>query len=174
MIFGRQDYNRRIVDKAGLIPEDEPVFLIRGQDPVAVKVVKYWAQVTANRNRGPSDVTQNALQQAERIVLWANKKPVDIPTPEPEEDLSYLEPFSTDGCSMFPDGKWRECCVEHDKAYWKGDPEDKEGRRKADLELMACVARKGYPFTAFVMYVGVRIGGSSWWPTSWRWGYGRK
>ena len=37
-----------------------------------------------------------------------------------------LRPFTSDGCSVFPDGtisqsrKWLKCCVEHDKAYWLG------------------------------------------------------
>ena len=37
-----------------------------------------------------------------------------------------LKPFTTDGCSSFPDGTlnhktlWLKCCTAHDKAYWKG------------------------------------------------------
>ena len=29
-------------------------------------------------------------------------------------------PFTTDGCSMWPDDGWAQCCVEHDFAYWCG------------------------------------------------------
>src|SRR5262245_15908951 len=29
-------------------------------------------------------------------------------------------PFTTDGCSTFPDGAWKSCCVTHDYAYWCG------------------------------------------------------
>ncbi len=37
-----------------------------------------------------------------------------------------LRPFTSDGCSLAPDGtlsdveKWRPCCVAHDKIYWLG------------------------------------------------------
>jgi len=37
-----------------------------------------------------------------------------------------LKPFTTDGCSAFPDGTpahrdlWLNCCIQHDLAYWKG------------------------------------------------------
>lgn len=39
----RSDYNR-IQDPAGIIPENEPVFLLRGQDPLAPKTIKFWAK----------------------------------------------------------------------------------------------------------------------------------
>lgn len=42
MKHARPDYNR-IQDPAGLIPEDEPVFLLRGQDVLAPSLVKDWA-----------------------------------------------------------------------------------------------------------------------------------
>ena len=34
------------------------------------------------------------------------------------QDPSY--PFTTDGCTLWPDGFWQSCCVEHDMAYWCG------------------------------------------------------
>jgi len=81
-----------------------------------------------------------------------------------------LKPFKTDGCSMFPDHKWRDCCVTHDKAYWKGGT--KEQRKVADKKLYKCVKSKGYKIVAVLMYIGVRIGGVSYLPTPWRWGFG--
>lgn len=41
MLHARKDY-QRIQDPAGLIPDDEPVFLIRGQDLAAVPVLRYY------------------------------------------------------------------------------------------------------------------------------------
>ena len=79
-------------------------------------------------------------------------------------------PFTTDGCSMFPDGSWGECCVEHDVAYWCGG--SAQARQAADLRLQACVAERGYPRMSSFVYMGVRAGGHPWWPFSWRWGYG--
>lgn len=87
-----------------------------------------------------------------------------------------IRPFTTDGCSDFPDGTpthktlWRACCVAHDKAYWQGGTYDE--RRKADKELRRCVAHVGEPGIAALMLAGVRVGGSPYWPTRFRWGYG--
>ena len=78
--------------------------------------------------------------------------------------------FVTDGCSMFPDSDWVECCVEHDIEYWCGGSADE--RRVADRALQACVAKTGRPTLGWWMDKGVRMGGVPWAPTSWRWGYG--
>lgn len=80
------------------------------------------------------------------------------------------KPFATDGCSMFPDGDYGGCCVEHDRIYWYGGSAAE--RKAADLTLKHCVAAKGHPWLAPLMYLGVRIGGHHLWPTPWRWGFG--
>ena len=38
----REDYNERVVCTDGSIPEDEPVFLLRGKDPQASEVIRFW------------------------------------------------------------------------------------------------------------------------------------
>lgn len=87
-----------------------------------------------------------------------------------------LRPFTTDGCSVFPNGLpnhrdlWLRCCTEHDRAYWLGGTYAE--RRAADEQLRHCVSRTGEPAIAEIMLRGVRVGGSPWWPTSFRWGYG--
>ncbi len=87
-----------------------------------------------------------------------------------------LGPFTTDGCSDFPDGTpqhrtlWLKCCIAHDKKYWMGGTY--EERLQADLELRQCVQSVGEPAIAALMLAGVRVGGSPWWPTRFRWGYG--
>jgi hypothetical protein len=87
-----------------------------------------------------------------------------------------LKPFTSDGCSAFPDGTpsqqdlWLACCTAHDRAYWKGGPYRE--RLDADLELRSCVAQVNEPEIAEVMLVGVRVGGSPIFPTRFRWGYG--
>jgi hypothetical protein len=78
--------------------------------------------------------------------------------------------FTTDGCSMFPDGRWVQCCVEHDFAYWCGGSASQ--RLEVDRGLQDCVAALGQPETAWWMNLGVRAGGHPWWPFPWRWGYG--
>ncbi len=87
-----------------------------------------------------------------------------------------LRPFTTDGCSVFPDGTsehhslWSACCVKHDVAYWQGGSSDE--RRVADEALAQCVRAVGRPKTASLMLAGVRMGGTPYLPTSYRWGYG--
>lgn len=87
-----------------------------------------------------------------------------------------LAPFTTDGCSDFPDGTpsqqslWLDCCIRHDLAYWKGGT--REERLGADQALRECVAQAGEPKIADIMLAGVRMGGSPYFPTSYRWGYG--
>jgi len=89
---------------------------------------------------------------------------------------SALSPFVSDGCSAWPDGTlaqkdlWLKCCEVHDVAYWQGGT--RLARLEADEALERCVADIGEPAMGVVMLAGVRVGGSPWWPSSFRWGYG--
>lgn len=94
----------------------------------------------------------------------------------PIAQADQISPFTSDGCSAFPDGNfeegllWLHCCEAHDYAYWKGGSFTQ--REEADVALQQCVAKKGQAPTALIMLVGVRIGGSPLFPSSFRWGYG--
>lgn len=87
-----------------------------------------------------------------------------------------IKPFTSDGCSAFPDGTfkqkqlWLSCCIAHDYAYWQGGTYDE--RLIADKALQQCVSSVGEPQIAKLMLAGVRVGGSPYFPTSFRWGYG--
>jgi hypothetical protein len=90
---------------------------------------------------------------------------------------SGLRPFSSDGCSLFPDSSliskadWCSCCFEHDLAYWRGGTS--EERKAADTRLKDCVSGKtGNETLATLMYEGVRFGGSPYFYNWYRWGYG--
>lgn len=93
-----------------------------------------------------------------------------------QAQADQLKPFTTDGCSAFPDGTfdqqqlWLQCCTAHDESYWRGGTE--EERDLADRELRTCVAGVGEPAIAALMLAGVRVGGSPYFPTRFRWGYG--
>jgi len=78
--------------------------------------------------------------------------------------------YVSDRCSWFPDGNYGNCCVEHDKTYFFGGT--KKERRAADNKLYECVKGKGRGFIAKMMWVGVRVGGVGFLPTSFRWGFG--
>lgn len=78
-------------------------------------------------------------------------------------------PFTTDGCSLWLDDGWVDCCVTHDMAYWCGG--SARDRAAADRELERCAEQAGARLIP-LMYGGVRLGGVAWLPTPWRWGYG--
>jgi hypothetical protein len=90
--------------------------------------------------------------------------------------VSELVPFTTDGCSMFPDGTsseptlWQQCCIEHDFAYYAGGTRD--ARADADEALEVCVTGVANAALGNLMWSGVRVGGSPAFDTPWRWGYG--
>lgn len=87
-----------------------------------------------------------------------------------------LRDFSSDGCSKSPDGvawdinAFLECCIDHDVAYWHGGT--RTDRFVADARLRQCISDQGYKEIADAYFVGVRVGGSARYDTSYRWGYG--
>ena len=76
MKHDRSDYNR-IQDPDGLIPVDEPVFLLRGQDMSAAETVRYWADLN-DMNGGNPEASAAARAQANAMDLWPKKKPADL------------------------------------------------------------------------------------------------
>lgn len=87
-----------------------------------------------------------------------------------------IDSFSSDGCSLCPDGTlsqkrlWYHCCYNHDIDYWHGGTA--EERKSSDETLRSCIAATGKTITADIIYYGVRLGGSPYIPTWFRWGFG--
>lgn len=77
MKHARDDYNR-IQDPAGLIPDDEPVFLLRAQDKLACEAVSYYAEL-CEAEQAP-DVAAKARAHANAMQAWPKKKLPDLPT----------------------------------------------------------------------------------------------
>jgi hypothetical protein len=65
MIHARDDYNR-IQDPAGKIPDDEPVFLIRGQDRAGPGAVEAWANIAESLGAEPEIV---AAARAQAVLM---------------------------------------------------------------------------------------------------------
>jgi hypothetical protein len=96
--------------------------------------------------------------------------------------INMKKPFKSDGCSggmskawltVFGElPPWEGACIEHDRAYWNGGTW--RDRRAADIRLRDSVVKGGWPIMGWLMYFAVRIGGSRYWPTPWRWNYGEK
>lgn len=72
MKHARPDY-QRIQDPAGLIPAEEPVFLLRGQDPHASFAVRAWAAAVEDAGGSPEIVTR-ARNHADEMDAWPTKK----------------------------------------------------------------------------------------------------
>jgi len=97
------------------------------------------------------------------------------PFAQTQRDRVMPPEFISDNCSWFPDGNYADCCVEHDKAYYFGGSFKERG--VADNQLYKCVkAKEGTrsKMIARMMWIGVRIGGVSFLPTPFRWGFGNK
>ena len=77
MKHAREDYNR-IQDPAGLIPEDEPVFLLRGQDLAAPATLAFWAS-EVRRLGGDEKMAGMAEDQAVKMLIWMSEHTRKMP-----------------------------------------------------------------------------------------------
>jgi hypothetical protein len=77
MKHARPDYDR-IQDPAGLIHDDEPVFLLRGQDIIAPHIVDSWAIMAEHRGASPH-IVEAAREQARRMREWGFRHGAKVP-----------------------------------------------------------------------------------------------
>ena len=61
-----------------VIPEDEPIFVIRAQDIIGGQVVRFWADTAEAAGAAPHMV-QAARDHAKLMDEWPKKKIPDIP-----------------------------------------------------------------------------------------------
>jgi len=63
-----------------IIPKDEPVFLLRGQDKYAARAVRFWADlVDMDANGGTPEIAETARAHAKKMAAWEPKKTPDLP-----------------------------------------------------------------------------------------------
>lgn len=77
MKHARKDY-AAIQDPRGLIPEDEPVFLLRAQDITAPLVVEYWV-IRARKAGASKNILDAAKEQVEAMRKWQGEHGIKIP-----------------------------------------------------------------------------------------------
>lgn len=77
MKHARTDY-AAIQDPRGLIPEDEPVFLLRAQDVCAPFAVLEWA-FQAERHGANRIMVESAKKQAQLMRDWQTQQGMKIP-----------------------------------------------------------------------------------------------
>ena len=84
MIHPTEGYNKRIQDNTNQIPEDEPVFLLRGQDVLAPSLILDWASRMRALGGDPG-MTDIVREHAHRMILWQQKNGAKIPDLPPEK-----------------------------------------------------------------------------------------
>lgn len=91
MKHAREDYDR-FQDPAGLIPEDEPVVLLRGQDSLAVRALEYYAELCED-NQAP-DIAAKVKEHVALMKQWPKKKIPDLPTDDKELATDAVNPLA--------------------------------------------------------------------------------
>ena len=94
MKHARSDYNR-IQDPAGIIPADEPVFLVRARDKVAPNIVREWAKQNY-QSGGDLVLSEAARHWAEEMERWQHEhgfRLADVPTDVRAELAAQVELF---------------------------------------------------------------------------------
>lgn len=77
MIHAREDYNH-IQDPSGKIPEDEPVFLLRGQDKFAPALLCEWAKQLMEAG-GDMSMALEVVAHAIKMHDWQESVKKKIP-----------------------------------------------------------------------------------------------
>lgn len=77
MLHARADYNERVQDALNLIPEDEPVVLLRAQDKLACEAIRYYAYL-CHMCEAP-DVAERMEKHSTLMQAWPKKKTPDVP-----------------------------------------------------------------------------------------------
>ena len=77
MRHARPDYNR-IQDPAGLIADDEPVFLIRGTDVAGPEAVRAWADI-AKAYGASVQIVELARSHADEMAAYQQRRGFKTP-----------------------------------------------------------------------------------------------
>ena len=103
------------------------------------------------------------------LLVPARSQVIDGPTSVLKEAPAD---FVGDGCTWFPDGDYADCCLAHDRDYYRGGTN--EERKASDKRLAQCVRAKGHKYVSRLMFLGVRVGGVGWLHTPFSWGFGQR
>lgn len=77
MLHAREDY-QHIQDPKGIIPEDEPVLLLRGQDVFAAPTARYWAEEAELSQKVDPKMIALVRDLADKMDNWPKKKVPDL------------------------------------------------------------------------------------------------
>ncbi len=82
MLHARKDYNERIQDSDGIIPMEEPVFLLRAQDVLMLPVLEHYLMLLRARNKHDKPLEIAVVRHIARTMAWYlahEPKEPDIP-----------------------------------------------------------------------------------------------
>ncbi len=88
MKHNRDDYNRRIQDSEGIIPDDEPVFLLRGQDPAAPAALEAYLNLLDMMNM--SNHIQGSFCKIENDMIAGVRSQIEAMKNWQDMDLSKV------------------------------------------------------------------------------------
>jgi hypothetical protein len=110
MKFTRADYQNRIIDLAGKIPENEPCFLLRGKDILAVPLITQYIELLHNNAADRSLIAlSNATLQS--IKKYQNEN-IDLVTfPDSAQDDGFKHWTKADADDEIS-GKYYASCVQ--------------------------------------------------------------
>ena len=77
MKHAREDYNR-IQDPENIIPENEPIFLLRDKDICAPTAIQAWAD-DAEKHGAKANIIEAARKQANLMKQWQADHESQIP-----------------------------------------------------------------------------------------------
>lgn len=77
MKHARRDYDR-IQDPEHKIPEEEPVFLLRGQDKLAPDLIRQWALQLLSKG-GSGVMAEMAMKHADKMEAWQTRYGAKVP-----------------------------------------------------------------------------------------------
>ncbi len=70
MLHARNDYNRRIQDSENVIPNDEPVFVLRGQDIFAPIILDLYATMAETSKKPDAEIVRAVREHAACMRQW--------------------------------------------------------------------------------------------------------
>jgi hypothetical protein len=85
MLHARKSYNERVQDSANIIPMDEPVFLLRGQDKLAPVLLEIYVAMTRNTEGFDSNIAYAVEEHAQRMKGWQVLQKSKVADMEPDD-----------------------------------------------------------------------------------------
>ncbi len=74
MLHARKSYNERVQDSANLIPEDEPVFLLRGQDELAPVMLDIYVSLRGLNLQDDDEIAKAVREHANAMRKWQDER----------------------------------------------------------------------------------------------------